>query len=866
MRVLERTDDLHRLDALLRQAVEGEGALMLLGGEAGVGKTTFAHLLCKQVSERARVLTGACDPLSTPRPLGPLLDIAAALGGGVDRLVVAGTPRADLFGTVLAALGAGSRPTLLIVEDAHWADEATLDLLRYLGRRIGAMPILVVVTYRDDEVTAHHPLRIVMGDLATARTVHRHSLRPLSEDAVRTLAENSPIDPALLFRQTGGNPFFVTEVLAGGAPGVPPTVRDAVLTRVSRLSPAGQATLDAAAIIGLTVEPWLLAEVTGADAGALDECLAAGLLRIDGDMLAFRHELTRVAIRDELTPIRAANVHQRVLVALRARTSTPIDLSRLAHHAVAAGDRSAILELAPAAARHAAGLRAHREAAAHYASAVRYANDVPPDERAALLEAWRTECDLTDRLDDAITAGEALLDLARAAGNKADEAEHLSRLAQALVRLGRNADAEQASQDAIALLSSLPAGPGHARIFATQAHLRMLHRDAEAAIAWGERAITANPADVEIQSRALNTIGSARLLASAVDRGRRDLERSLVIAREAGLDDLAARAYVNLGSACGEIFRLSLADHYLSEGIAFATEHDLDSQRLYMTAWLALTRLYQGRWSDVAACAATVLEAPGAAVISRIMALVALGRLRARSGAPGVWESLDEALALAAPTATLQRLAPVRAARAEAAWLAGDRKRAAAEAQAVFELAVTHRHPWHMGELAYWRWRAGERIAPPPGAAEPFALQMQGDWAGAAARWQAIGCGYESARALAESDEENALRGALATFQRLGARPATAMVTKSLRRMGARGIPRGPRPATRANRALLTPRELEILTLLAAAKSNVEIADDLFISPRTVERHITAILGKLGASSRLAAVRTAIARGLLPPM
>ena len=866
MQILERTDDLDHLNALLRKAAAGEGALVLLGGEAGVGKTTFVHLLAEQAGAGARVLIGACDPLSTPRPLGPLLDIATALGDGVDRLLAERAPRVDLFGTVLDTLDAGSRPTLFVVEDAPWADEATLDLLRFLGRRIGPLPVLVIVTYRDDEVTAHHPLRVMMGDLATARTVYRQTLRPLSEDAVRTLVAESPIDPARIFRQTGGNPFFVTEVLAGGASGVPPTVRDAVLTRVARLSPAGRAALDAAAIIGLTIEPWLLAEVAGEDAGALDECFATGLLRVAGEMLAFRHELARVAIQGEISPVRAAQVHQRVLAALRARFTIPADLPRLAHHAVAAGDRSAILDLVPAAARHAAGLRAHREAAAHYAVAVRHASGVAPEERAALLEAWRTECELTDRLDDAITAGQTLLEFAQAAGDKAAEAERLGRLAQSLVRLGRNTEAEQASREAIAALTELPAAPGHARVFAMQAHLRMLNRDADDAIAWGERAIAADPANVEIESRALNTIGSARLVAGEVERGRRALERSLEIARDAGLDELAAQGYVNLGSACGEIYRLSPAAHYLDEGIAFATRHDLDSQRLYMTAWLALTRLYQGRWSEVAACASAVLEAPRAAVISRIMALVALGRLQARTGDPDVWELLDEALALAEPTATLQRVAPGRAARAEAAWLAGDRQQTSAEARAAFDLAITHRHPWHMGELAYWRWRAGERIAPPPGAADPFALQMQGDWAGAAARWQAIGCAYESARALAESDEENALRGALATFQRFGARPATAMVTKSLRRMGARRIPRGPRPATRANHALLTPREREVLALLAEDETNVAIAEKLFISPKTVERHVTAILGKLGASSRRVAVQTARDRGLLPSM
>lgn len=865
MELIEREPFLQALEQWLRQAAEGSGCLVFLGGEAGAGKTALVQCLAQRVRKNARVALGACDPLSTPRPLGPLLDAASALG--LEGAFQGGIPRIRVFQVVLAVLCMGPKPTLLVFEDAHWADEATLDLLRFLGRRIAQTRALMIASYRDDEIGFKHPLRVVLGDLSTSPAVRRMELPPLSEAAVAYLARNSALDAGALYRQTAGNPFFVTEILSSGAPGIPPTVRDAVLARAARLSPSGRGVLEAAAVIGSRVEPWLLAEVVGAEVQAVDECLAIGILRAQDDAqgaaLAFRHELARQAILEAIPPGRKQVLHRPVLDALRARRSE--EPARLAHHAEAAGEPEAVLEYAPKAARRASGLGAHREAAAQYARALRFADPLPPKERAALLENYASECGLIDQLAEAISAYQAALEIWCGERDPLKQGELLDALSVQLVRAGRNAEAEAASRAAIEILEALPPSVQLARAYRSQAYLRMLNRDRDEAILWGQKAIALAQhfQDLPTLTGAYNAVGSARLVAGEVLEGQEALQTSLRLALEAGLDAEVARAYTNLGSGSGEVYQFALAERFLAEGIAYASEHDLDLSRGYMVAWQALTRLYLGRWSEAAEAALAILQRPGIAAISRIMALVALGRLRARRGDPEVWTVLDEALELADRTATLQRIAPVRAARAEAAWLAGDRERTALEAQAAYGLALQHRHPWFAGELAYWQWKAGELQDVPDWIAQPFRLQLEGGWAEAAAGWRALGCPYEAARALSEGDEPAALKEALLEFERLGATPMAQALSRRLRELGVKGIPRGPRPSTRANPAGLTQREIEILCLLALGLRNKAIAKKLFLSAKTVDHHISSLLSKLGVKSRLEAVRKASRLGLL---
>lgn len=863
MRLLERDELLSALAEQQRQAAEGIGRMVVVEGEAGIGKTSLLRVFAARQPGSVAVHWGACDALQTPRPLAPLQDIAEHSRGELLSLLEGDAARLRIFGEFLRMLSA--RHVVVTVEDLHWADEATLDLLRYVGRRIASTKALLVTSCRSDELGPTHPLRLVLGDLATSG-LQRLALPPLSLAAVRELAGPRGRDPDDLHRKTGGNPFFVTEALAAEGNGVPVTVRDAVLARAARLRPSARAILDAAAVAGPRVEPWLLQDLVAAEAEAVAECLATGVLHAQGDVFMFRHELARQSVLEAMTPTRRVSLHRLVLQALQSRHTPVRDLARLAHHAEAAGEEAAVLQYAPAAARDAAAKGAHRQAAQQWARALRQAVE-DPAERATFLEAYAWEAQLTGWMDDSLDARRKAVALWREIRDRDREAVSLSLLAVDLVVAGRNPEGETMMCEALSLVEPGGETPAVAIAHRCSAYLRMLDRDPEVAIRQAGLAmvIADRLGDQETGIFCRNAIGSSMIIMGRIEEGIRHLESSLELAEQCSFDTGVASALGNLGSACGEMYRLDLAESYLLRGIRYCVERDLDRWRYYQLAWLALVQMYRGRWEESAASAHSVLAVRGSSATARMMALIALGRVRARRGDPGVWEALDEARELAGYSGTLQRVAPMLAARAEAAWLDGRADEFATPLDDGLELALRKRHAWFTCELLYWRSRAEDAPAgsvPEFCGDNPFGLELRGQWREAADAWRSLGCPYETARALGSGDEA-ARREALGILESLAARPLADRLRQELRAAGVRGLKRGPRETTRQHPAGLTSKELRVLMLLSEGLRNKDIAGRLNRSVRTIDHHVAAIFAKLGAANRAEAVRAAHRRGLL---
>ncbi len=450
MEFLERERCLGELATWLGDARRSEGCVALIGGEAGIGKTTLLQQFSKQQRE-VRILWGSCDDLFTPRPLAPLHDIARQAQGDLLAAINSGDNREDIFTAALRELQ--REPALVVFEDMHWADEATLDLLKYLGRRVAQTHALITVTYRHDEIGSRHPLRFVIGDLPRANT-RKMSLAPLSRSAVAQLARGAGLEAKGIYEITGGNPLFVTEVLAAESDAIPSSVRDAVVARAVKLTAAARELAELVCVVPGRTEAWLVDQAMQLDDAAVEGCLSIGIRQLGDGSFAYRHELVRRAFEDSLSTQRKLGLHAKILAALAVRSDTPA--ARLAHHANGAHDSSSVLKFAPLAAAQAAAVGAHREAASHYEATLRHCSGLPLQDQARLQERLSYEYYLTDRTDKALAARRAALEIWKASGARAEEGDTLRWLSRLSWFEGLGADADRYAAEAVAALESLP--------------------------------------------------------------------------------------------------------------------------------------------------------------------------------------------------------------------------------------------------------------------------------------------------------------------------------------------------------------------------------------------------------------------------
>ncbi|UOB08731.1 AAA family ATPase [Streptomyces sp. HP-A2021] len=855
--LLERGAVLQDLADCLDQAELGHGQLVLLRGEAGIGKTAVVRRFAEEMggAGRARVLLGACDPLSAPRPLGPLMDVATLLGPPVTQALEAGLRRrtdpGGIFNGVLTALGgqAGGQPTLLVIEDLNWADQATLDLVRFLARRIDRIPLLLLATYRDDEIGSTHPLAAVLGDLAALAAVHRCTLEPLSRRAVAdlTAAAGHPVDAHELFSNTHGNPFYVTEVLAARAPGVPATVREAVLGRIARLPDRAREAAETVAVIGPRATEPLIAAVSREAATGLEDCLASGVLRPDGPVLCFRNELARRAVWESLPVYRRARLHGRVLAALRSGPVDPVDLAQLAFHAEQAGDEGAVAEYAPRAASYAAALGSHREAAELYGRAVRNPASAPSAQRVELLEAQAYENYVTGNVPEAIDAWDEAVLLRHEQGDRRREAEDLRRLSHMHWLAVHRTDAWRAGLDAVRVLEGEDAPRELAWAYAHLAQLACLGYDPATTADYAGKATELGLGLGEPALKAHARVCEALVNVACRGQGWPSFEDAWHAAMaEEGLTDDACKVGAVACWTAALHHDLPRLDRLTVRTCAYCREHELPMFLVLALGTAGLGMLHRGQWARAAQKAGDVLDR-NPQPVHRLLPLVTSALVRARRGEPGVWPLLDEALSYG-EDADLFLAGPVWAARAEAAWLEGDDSLAVAEAEHGLKAVTIDSDPWLVGGLLRWsRLTGGE--PPQTRAAEPYALELAGQWREAVRVWEELGCPYDAALARLGGDVP-AIRQALETFRSLGARPAAERAWERLRAAGVRRTSYGKRASTCANPYGLTKREREVQHLLREGLSNREIAARLYITPKTAAHHVAAVLAKLGVHTR----------------
>jgi DNA-binding winged helix-turn-helix (wHTH) protein/tetratricopeptide (TPR) repeat protein len=764
--LLERQDALHALTRAMDSALNGRGGVCLVYGEAGIGKSSLCNAFLAD-QPGVRVLRGGCEALFSPRPLGPLYDFASHLDLTARGLMGLPDARAELFVQVLESLQ--RRPTIVLLEDMHWADAATLDLVKYLARRIQRTPVLLLLTYRDDELSDQHPLRLVLGDLQ--QSVTRVPLRPLSQQAVEELARQAGRPAEGILITTGGNPFYVTELLEAG--GLPATVRDAVRSRVARQPAPVRALLELTSTVPGRIEYWIVEELLDPDSSAAQEALSSGLLLSDGESLRFRHELARRAVEQSIAPHQLLRLHARMLDCLQAHPERPASPARLFHHAKAAGRAADVLKFAPQAAREAAERGAHRESASLYASALEAADTAAPEVRAPLLEACGWEHHMRNETQAARSYYEQALAIWQSLGRLRDQGRVLSRLSRVLWYLGLGDEVVRVAHGAVGLLEKYPDSPEYLQALSEMSRIEMLASRHTTAIEAGLRALALaeQRQDEMMMAEVLNNLGTARFAMGDKERGQALLERSLAIALKNRSDDASQRGYVNLISQLVENRMYERAEQLFEESSkAFFVRYDADLWHTYSTAWRSRLHFERGRWVQAEADATDSLTSdhPSGSVPLRIPPLLVIGRLKAAQGDAGADSILGEVAELAAKTGEPQRLVPTACARCELLWL----KRQPLgpieqQVRAVFGRVKELGLQYFVDELGYWLWLHGvpaEGVDP----ASVRGIQLAGHWEEAADAWRRIGCPLEEGQSLLQGDPA-ALARADEIFERLGA-------------------------------------------------------------------------------------------------
>ncbi len=849
---LERDRELDLMGDLLDDVDSSGGKVVLIRGEAGIGKSSLVREFIDRHAHDVSVYFGSCDDLLITQPLAPFWDIARDEPSIAEPLYDANRP--GVLGATLDLLSRSLRPGVVVLEDTHWADEATLDAIKYLGRRIARTKGLLVLTYRDGEVDYDHPLRRVIGDLPP-QSVVRIQLGGLSMSAVASIVGESDLDASEVMAATNGNPFLVTEMAAVGGEVIPASLQDSVIARVQRLSPDAHEMLKTLSVIPEPIPRVDAIRLNEGSDGRIDECVRRGLLDVDGELVAFRHELIRRTVEAALTGPERTAANRSVLESLPEETHPCV----LIHVAREANDVDRLIDLAPRSAYYAAAVGAHRQSVDDFRELAPHLDRLDSEKRGPILDEWAHEEFLLDNIVEAIEVNELALGHYREIGDRRAESRALAQAAHFYENDGQRDRAEQVAREAVNVLGTDPDGVDLARALEVNAYLAMMAGNATAVPTLVDRTLEAGGPEIDerILIRSLNHRGIVANITNYPE-GRASLDEARDRPEAASQWYEECRALFNHAWAAAEFRDLPIASDYAQRAIASAVRHELKGLEGYAIAMYARVLELEGEWDEAEDLTRDLLAS---SAITQMVALPILGVIGARRGRGDARTMLMRSWEMASTADEFQRLAPAAIAVAEHAWISGSDYLPVADIERVMESGLDSGFRWSTGALAFWLWELGELADAPEGIAEPYRLSIEGEPLAAAEMWSEIGCPYEKAIALAHGDPTAQLE-ALEALETLGATAVAAKLRKTMRDKGL-SVPRGKGRATRGHAAGLTARQAEVLQLLDEGLSNSEIADRLFVSPRTVEHHVSAILAKLGSSTREDAVAWARSEGLL---
>lgn len=863
MELIERDSFLTALRSEFENVSGGEGHSIFVSGEAGIGKTSLINAFCNEVKNKCNIYQGICDALFTPRPLAPLYDVLLQLGKTIPEGNIDSTNRTAFFTNFLYELNDRSKVTLIVFEDIHWADEATLDFIKFFARRITQLRCLFILTYRDTEIHSGHPLRTITGQLNPG-SFTRIELLPLSKQAVEKMAEERGYNGEDVYRITNGNPFYVTEILASYSEGVPDNIKDSILSVYNKMNESTKHVWEVLSVLPAPFEMDYLDKMDASYLPAVQNCINSKILIVENQRILFKHELYRRTIESSLSPLARVALNKKILELLLESFEENHATERIIHHAKNANEYDLVVKYAPIAARQAASVGAHIEAARLYLTAIEYYQGNDDDILLSFYESYAYECYLTNQAREAIIYTNRALDIWK----KKNDTEKIGNSMRFLSRLwwwsGNWNRAESFAKEAIEMLNGQPSSKAKAMAYSNLAQLKMLTEKLNECLYWGEKAIVIAKElnDEETLSHALNNVGTVQMTHGSPGKGYELLQQSLGIALKNSHNEHAARAYTNLACNCVMLKNYEEAEKFFAEGILYCEERDLDSWASYMLSWKARLKLETGHWREAYNIAEGLLKNETQSPVIKIIVLVIVATIKMRRGEVDALHQLMEAKTIASESVESQRILPVLCALLEYEWITGSLVIDDKTLDTVKTRITGSETIYGNEEFVFWLKKARKQKLSPKNIQVGHEKNGQPSALKAAAFWERIGNPYEQALALFETSDENK-RKAISIVQRLGATAVCERMKFEMRRSGIKNIPRGARKTTQSNPEFLTDRELDVLRLLREGLHNKEIATRLFISAKTVDHHISSILYKLEVNSRTKAVHEAAKLGII---
>lgn len=864
MILIERDDVLQTLEMKFASVANDEGHCILLSGEAGIGKTSLIKQFYKEKKKDCKIYQGTCDALFTPRPLAPVFDIIWQISTNTPKSDVHSLDRTLLFNHLFYELEQQEKPSIIIIEDIHWADEATLDFIKFFARRIIRIHCLLILSYRDNEIIGNHPLKNVLGQLPPA-SFTRIQLSPLSKQAVEKMAEERGYKGEDVFSISGGNPFYVSEILASYSPGVPDNIKDSILSVYNRQEKGTKNAWEISSIIPEGLEIERFAKIKSEWDEGMDNCFALKIIIVKNNKIVFKHELYRRTIEASLSPFKRISLNKKILELFLDSFEKDGDIERIVHYAKNANENKLVVKYAPIAARQAAAVGAHIEASKLFLTAIEYSEDGNEEDLVLLFKSYAYECYLTNQIKEAIIYQTKALKIWQRKNQPEQAGSCLSFLSRLWWFDGNRQEAEKYAEQAIEVLREQPSSKAKALAYSNMSQLKMLSDENAESIEWGNKAIEIAKEinDEEILCHAMNNVGTVLWkIRPLQEKGKEMLMESLDIALKKSFHEHASRSYSNIASIYLLFKEYKLAKNFLDDGINYCDERNLDASKNYKLYARARIFLETGDWQQAFTITENLLLNPGQMGSVRILALAVIATIKLRRGEEDAISFLNEARRLAVKANEHSRTIPAMIAELEYEWLTGKIRLTDEDLDLSINLVQKVNNIYLNSEFAFWLYKARKKNIELTNWYEPYKLQKEREIKSSVKFWDITGCPFEKAMALTEGTEDDKKNGLL-LFQQLGANAVYEKVKMEMRADGIKKIPRGLRASTKSNPAQLTNRELDVLNLLQKGIQNKEIAAELFISPKTADHHISNILFKLDVNSRSRAVAEATRLGIL---